>query len=100
MGARFGNFACLITRRARSLSCSGATGSGIGLVMISRFAPGGDLPLAIGTVPELGGGGGAHAGFGRAVGPPTGPYAFDPVGQVEQLAVGLVVEISPPAGVS
>src|SRR5439155_11362162 len=59
----------------------------------SPRGPDGDLAGAKGAVAEVGGGRGTDARLGRGVGPLAAADAFDPVGQVEQLAVGLVVEV-------
>ena len=59
-------------------------------------------PLARSARPvrQVGRRGGADAGFGRAVGLLAGADALDPVGQVQQLAVGLVVEVGPARAVA
>ena len=62
--------------------------------------PARDLAGAIGAVAEMGGGGGAHAGLGRGVGRLPAADALDPVGQMQQLAIGLVVEIRPLLGIA
>ena len=55
--------------------------------------PHGDLAGAIRAVAEVGRRGGADARLGRRIGLLPAADAFDPVGQVEQFAVGLVVEV-------
>jgi len=52
-----------------------------------------DLPGTVSAVAQMGRRGGTHPRLGRGVGPLPAANAFDPVGQVQQLAIGLVVKI-------
>src|SRR4051794_31314469 len=80
---------CMAYRIANRQSESGSGG-----------LPRGDLPVAIRAIAELRGGGGGHPGLGRAGGAGLAADRLDPVGQVQDLAIGLVVEVEPPVGVA
>src|SRR5690242_11525059 len=56
--------------------------------------PDGDAVLAVRAVAQVGRGGGADAGGDRGARLPLVADRLDPVGQVQQLALGLLVEVA------